>query len=579
MGLRGAGPLLPDVRAAGASPCRRYNSLAPGARVVARRSDVHGRRGRGGRRTRRRTARSRTGSIRARRSGSSISRTGRAASRRSTTATAPRTPSVYVGHQVTLQELGISGGEAPSAAAARAEAGREPARARTATARSSCARRIRRCASRARTATTWSACRPATSSVIAKLAKKATPADRARHQGQVRRGRADGDRLRRSAARSSTARGSRSTSTCCTRRRSASAGSCAPTGTGATCSRSRRAPSSWCRSATTASRSSCSRRADLRVDERARRVLLAGQGRRARDRRGLHRAARDAVVRDVADRADLVAVDVPDARRRSRRRSQPAELPLRAGAASARTSRTRCTASASWPALVASALIVVGIAKCSSAKGDLRHQASVSMPSGAFLPPPTPAGAPSADAPDAMSPGTGAADPSGLPAEVAGEHHVHRAVPPRRRQEHRGRAGARRSSTTGRTSRSISSTTRPAASSASTRTSSSYSGVDRRRVVERGQRPRQPGDRPDGGRATTCCASRRSTAARARSPISVAVRQDVFRARYWLFAALILGDPVRDHRAPRATASRRSGGRTASPSRSTEVDDPTDDHG
>ncbi|HWU90336.1 MAG TPA: DUF4178 domain-containing protein, partial [Kofleriaceae bacterium] len=53
--------------------------------------------------------------------------------------------------------------------------------------------------------------------------------------------------------------------------------------------------------------------------------------------------------------------------------------------------------------LVYGALIVVGFAKCSSAKADLKHQASVPMPPGTFLPPPTPAGTPSdgAAAPDA----------------------------------------------------------------------------------------------------------------------------------------------------------------------------------
>lgn len=76
--------------------------------------------------------------------------------------------------------------------------------------------------------------------------------------------------------------------------------------------------------------------------------------------------------------------------------------------------------------LVYAALIVVGIAKCSSAKVDLKHQASVSMPSGKFLPPPSPAGTPSAGAPaalplpDAISGGggPGPGDPSALPPEV-----------------------------------------------------------------------------------------------------------------------------------------------------------------
>lgn len=79
---------------------------------------------------------------------------------------------------------------------------------------------------------------------------------------------------------------------------------------------------------------------------------------------------------------------------------------------------------------VLGALCIVGLAKCSTASNEVKHRAAVAMPPGVFAPPVTPSGTPGTTdpvsaVPDAISgtPGTGAGtgtgtDPAALPAET-----------------------------------------------------------------------------------------------------------------------------------------------------------------
>ncbi len=194
-------------------------------------------------------------------------------------------------------------------------------------------------------------------------------------------------------------------------------------------------------------------------------------------------------------------------------------------------------------AIVLSALCVVGFVRCSGAKGDTRHVAAVLMPPGAFTPatPPGTPGAPSVPAvPDAVTggaPGAPAEVPAEVPANIAftekfklvGGENIQVALDASLANAWAYVAIDLVNEQTGGVVSFDANLER-------------YSGVTDGEYWSEGSGTTSQVLGPvEGGeyvmRVESVHGSTESV------PLSITVRQDVFRTRYWLFAALFLGIP------------------------------------